>query len=256
MGNAPIQQVDNHVYPSGNIYSGQMRNKKRHGQGTLRWPDGAVYVGSWVMDKCEGPGVMKFPNGSVFEGNFVQHNPYGQGKLTTINQEVLYGFWNYLGRSGMTTTPVGKYEFNGELIDLKSGERRYMNGPLALYLQSGLVSLPNMPDPMQSLLPYAEVVAATAVANKTGGKTDKYEAETGVPLAHAIQTAPTSSNSIAYGQADAAFFQRHPDDHAAISLLDPRTHLAALGVPVTPANVNAHRQAEIQSEYQVPQQRQ
>jgi len=194
---------------------------------------------------------MRFPNGSVFEGNFVNNNPYGQGQLTTINQEMLRGFWEYHGRSDMTNTPVGKYQFSGELIELKTGVVRPIRGPLALYLLSGLVSLPNMPDPMQAMLPFAEVVAdAGALASGGQGmKVDKYDTKEAVPVAQAIASAPTSSASISFGQPDIAFTQRHPEDHARVDLVDPRLYLAGLGVPVNPANVNARRQAELQSQY-------
>jgi hypothetical protein len=203
------------------------------------------------MDKCDGFGKMTFPNGSVFEGQWIKSNPYGQGQLTTVNQEMLIGFWEHHGRSDQTATAVGKYQFRGELIDLKTGERRQIAGPLALYLTSGLVSLPNMTDPQQAMLPYAEVIIdamqVTGGGSEKGGKEDIYETKESVPIAHAIQTAPTSSASIAYGQPEVAFRAKHRDDHFTVDLLDPRTTLASLGVPVTPANTNAHRQAEIRA---------
>jgi hypothetical protein len=196
------------------------------------------------MDKCDGFGQMKFPNGSVWEGQWVRSNPHGQGKLTTINSEVLEGFWEHFGRSDQTMSAVGKYQFRGELIDLKSGERRQLAGPLALYLASGLVSLPNMPDPLQALLPFAEVIAD----GNGDGKPDKYDYKQAVPVAQAIQTATTSSASISFGQPDVAFRARHPDDHFTVDLIDPRVHLAALGVPVNPANTNARRQQELRAQ--------
>lgn len=235
--------MESFTYPSGNVYSGHLSGRKRHGQGTLRWVDGAQYTGQWSNDECQGQGTMRFPNGSVFEGNWVRNNPYGQGQLTTINQELLVGFWEFHGRSDQTAAPVGKYVFRGELVDLKNGERRQYNGPLALYLTSGLVSLPNMADPLQALLPYAEVIADAQAAAPHDEKSEKGA----VPIAQAIQTAPTSSSSISYGQPDVAFKQRHPDDHFAVDLADPRVYLAGLGVPVNPANVNARRQAEIRA---------
>jgi hypothetical protein len=137
----------------------------------MTWPDGAVYSGQFIMDKCNGYGTMRFPNGSVFEGQWVRSNPHGDGKLTTVNQEVLQGYWEHYGRSNQMLSAVGKYMFRGELIDLKSGERRQLAGPLALYLTSGLVALPNMADPLLALLPFAEVII-DADAN---GKPDKFD---------------------------------------------------------------------------------
>ena len=255
MGNSNVRQVPLYTYPSGNTYSGQMLGRKRHGQGTMTWRDGATYTGGWRSDKFEGYGTMRFPNGSVYEGGFAQNNPYGQGSLTTINQEVLRGEWICHGRSDMVAEAAAKYQFTGELIDIKSNTVRPIRGPLAFYLTSGLVSLPTMPDPMRAMLPYAEVVAVTAVSseNEKDGKIDKYDAPpVAVPVAaHAIQTAPSSSSSISYGNNEMALQERHPDDHARVDILDPVLHLHGLGIPVgvNPYNHNARRQQELQSQY-------
>ena len=248
MGNTPVREVSQFRFPSGNVYSGQMRGTKRHGQGTLKWPDGATYTGQWVNDLCEGQGTMRFPNGSVYEGNFVQNNPYGQGTLTTINQEALSGFWEYHGRSGMTATPAGMYIFDGQLIDLKTKTVRVLHRQnMAFYLLSGLVSLPNMPDPMMAMLPFAEVVADDYSAPQ--GKKDKYDEKESVPVAQAVQSAPPSSSSIVFGKPDVALMQRHPDDHFAVDVADPRLYLGSLGLPVYAPNVNASRQAQLQANY-------
>jgi hypothetical protein len=255
MGNQSATQVQNYRYPSGNVYSGSMVGGKRSGQGTLTWPDGGSYTGTWRSDECEGQGLMRFPNGSSYEGAFVRNNPRGDGKFTTTNGEVLMGFWEYLGRADRASTPIGKYSFQGELIDLKTNKRTFYHGPLALYLQSGLVSLPNMPDPMESMLPYA--VALTGTDSKDPAS-EKVLAEEGralfkggmdsgasVPVAYAVQTASTTSSSVSYGRHEPAFQERHPDDHAAFNLLDPRLYLAGLGLPTQPVNINQRRQEEI-----------
>jgi hypothetical protein len=261
-----MKQVENYRFASGNVYSGAMLGTKRHGHGTLTWPDGARYEGSWVNDQCEGMGSLQFPNGSVFQGGFVRNNPYGRGKLTTANGEVLEGFWEYHGRSDQSAAPVGKYKFSGELLDLKSGQRRKLDGPLAFYLQSGLVSLPNMADPMEAMLPYA-VVLAGGEQEKGGDTTTAQLAEEGrvlfqegmnagpnggqnVPIAYAVQTAPSTSASVTYGQADPHLQRRHPEDHVAYSLLDPRLYLSSLGFPVQPANINQDKQQAIRQQQQ------
>jgi hypothetical protein len=67
-----------------------------------------------------------------------------------------------------------------------------------LYLQSGLVSLPNMQDPMQALLPYAQTAApGTTFKTDTGGKLD------GVPVAQAAQMLPSSSDGLRFGEHEA-----------------------------------------------------
>jgi len=251
MGNEQAKSVQNHRYPSGNVYSGEMVGGKRQGQGTLTWPDGATYEGGWLNDLCEGKGHMQFPNGSIYEGGFVRNNPCGSGKLTTVNGEVVEGFWEYQGRSDTSSVAVGKYSFHGELLDLKTGQRRSLVGPLALYLQSGLVSLPNMPDPMESIFPYAAILSSgddkATLANPALAEEGRALFQEGliagdVPIAHVVQTAPSTSSSISYGQAEPALQSRHRDDHAAYSLLDPRLYLNSLGVPIQPTNINQQKQ--------------
>jgi hypothetical protein len=258
MGNEQARQVERYTYPSGNVYSGTMIGTKRHGEGSLTWVDGGVYTGGWENDQCQGFGKMRFPNGSVYEGNFVRNNPYGQGKLTTNNGEVLSGFWEFHGRSDQARTPVGKYQFHGELVDTKTGQRTALHGPLALYLQSGLVSLPNMPDPAQSMFPYAlafvenDKDAMSNPALAEGGKALFQQAmNNDVPVAYAVGTAPTSSTSVSYGQHEPALQEKHPDDHVAYSLLDPRLYLGSLGFPTQPTNINHAKQQAIRQQQQV-----
>jgi hypothetical protein len=264
MGNEQASQrryVPEYRYPSGNLYSGEMVGNKRSGQGRLVWIDGAKYEGNWENDQCEGAGRLQFPNGSVYEGRFVKNNPYGEGKLTTVNGEALDGFWEYHGRSQQTSASVGKYQFKGDLIDLKTGQRRRYQGPLALYLQSGLVSLPNMADPMEAMFPYAVVLmdgeqdkgesVATAQLAEEGRALFQEGLSVGdVPIAYAVQTAPSTSSSISYGQADAALGNRHPEDHATFSLLDPRLYLSSLGFNTQPVNINEQRQNQIRGQQQ------
>lgn len=245
MGNAPVS-VQNHRYPSGNSYTGTLVGTKRHGTGSLTWPDGGRYDGFWKDDLCEGLGTMQFPNGSVYQGEFRRNNPYGSGTLTTINKEKLVGHWEYLGRSDRTREPCGKYMFKGELQDTYSGSVQPIHGPLALYLLSGLVTLPNMSDPMQALLPYAIAVNAEQVG--TAEEAKKMQEENGkVPMAvAAAQAATSTSASIAFGKPEIAFQQRHQDDHASADLLDPRLYLNAVGITIAnPANTNSQRQQQV-----------
>ncbi|KAH9260322.1 hypothetical protein BASA81_001492 [Batrachochytrium salamandrivorans] len=246
MGNEASSSVQNFRYPSGNVYTGQLLGKKRHGTGQLTWPDGARYEGTFASDKLHGQGKLVFPNGSVYEGGFHENNPQGNGQLTTRNGEVLRGFFSFQGRSDRTHVPVGKYQFSGQLIDSKTSWSQPLNGPLALYLLSGLVSLPNMNDPMEAMLPYA--VATSAAAGLTG------ESEKGgngaLPVAAVVQSLPSSSDSISYGKHEQAFAAKHKHDHVAADVFDPRLLLASVGVPVNPVNTNAQRQRDIRAQEQ------
>jgi len=149
------------TYPSGNVYEGDVTSSnKRQGQGTLTWPDGAVYRGNFAADAPHGNGLIRFPNGSTFEGNFARGMPWGSGKLVTVNKEVMDGEFVFFGKAkyGTSRGPVGKYSFHGTITDLSTGARSNHNGPCALHLTTGLVTLPGMQDPSAMLFPFAQVV--------------------------------------------------------------------------------------------------
>lgn len=195
-------------------------------------------------DQLHGMGTLKFPNGSSFQGNFVRNNPNGQGRLTTKNLEAVDGNWQFNGRSVNNGSPVGKYYFAGTLIDLKTGSQQPLSGPLALYLLSGLVSLPNMADPMEALLPYAIVTNGTATVVK---EDEKGGTPVAMPVADVVQNAVSSSDALKFGQPEAAFRKYDVNDHASVDVLDPRAWLNGVGISAfgAPANTNAKAQAEI-----------
>jgi hypothetical protein len=55
-------------FESGAVFTGKMRNGKRHGFGIQVWPDGAKYEGNWKNDKTDGKGKFWHANGDYFEG--------------------------------------------------------------------------------------------------------------------------------------------------------------------------------------------
>jgi len=254
MGAQP-SQVAEHRYPSGNVYSGSMLGSKRHGAGTLRWADGAVYEGDWREDEMHGSGRIKFPNQSEYQGAFSHNNPYGYGTLTTINGERLTGEWQFQGRSAGPSGPVGKYYFSGDVSDASA--RRHYSGPLTLHQMSGLVALPGMPDATAHVMPYADVVGAdtsTPEGRKMLAEATPVGAPVGaVPQAKVVDPA---GGSIAYGYQDPALNPRHPDDHAAYEVLDPRLWLNSLGVTAfgQPHNVNRAEQERIRAAQHAQQQ--
>lgn len=50
-GNAKI------MYPSADIYIGEVKDYDRHGKGTLILKNGEKYVGNFINGKCEGFGI-------------------------------------------------------------------------------------------------------------------------------------------------------------------------------------------------------
>ena len=63
-------------------YTGQWKNRKFHGEGTLRWKCGDVYVGGFKNDKICGKGKMTFANGDVYVGGHKNDEMCGKGKMT------------------------------------------------------------------------------------------------------------------------------------------------------------------------------
>lgn len=102
------------VSPEGSIYSGQIKNSKKHGKGEMIWPSNNEYFvgefkedelhgyglfrapgveseGFWVNSLLEGVGVTRQSDGVVYEGEFKGGKRNGKGKLVLQNQEVYEG---------------------------------------------------------------------------------------------------------------------------------------------------------------------
>ena len=147
-------------YPNGNYYSGDMKGSKRHGQGTYTWgDDGTVYTGGWVKNEMSGYGETTFKNGNRFAGQFFRNNISGTGRMDTLNKEVIQGVWNFKGRvnnvANSWTQPVANYDLD-VVITSADGLTRTYRGPASLQLKTGLVVLPYMKDPTESI--YAAIV--------------------------------------------------------------------------------------------------
>ncbi|XDD51042.1 hypothetical protein AB3N59_04485 [Leptospira sp. WS92.C1] len=71
-----------YVYESGEVYSGNFKNDKRHGSGMIQYRDGDRYVGNFLNDKKVGVGKYQFSNGAVFNGRFMEDGESAEGFLT------------------------------------------------------------------------------------------------------------------------------------------------------------------------------
>ena len=60
-------------YEGGEKYSGEFKDSKRHGYGTLTSATGKRYEGEWVNDLQNGQGTLISPNGAKYTGAF-KHN--------------------------------------------------------------------------------------------------------------------------------------------------------------------------------------
>ena len=67
-------------YPDGSIYTGDVTDGIRSGQGTLVLEDGTRYVGTWSEDRLL-DGRLSFPNGNWYEGHFLGFEYDGEGEF-------------------------------------------------------------------------------------------------------------------------------------------------------------------------------
>ena len=55
-------------FPHGTMYSGDWKNGKYDGQGTITFPDGSMYVGTFKDGEYHGHGNLTLPDGRVLKG--------------------------------------------------------------------------------------------------------------------------------------------------------------------------------------------
>jgi len=68
-------------YPNGDVYEGNMLNRKKNGKGKLYYINGDVYEGEWVNDKREGKGKFYIKSeDSHIDGHF-QNDEVQYGKM-------------------------------------------------------------------------------------------------------------------------------------------------------------------------------
>jgi hypothetical protein len=53
-------------------YSGELKDGKKHGHGTLIFSDGTKYVGEFKDDVIHGHGTLTYADGDVYVGGFVK----------------------------------------------------------------------------------------------------------------------------------------------------------------------------------------
>ncbi|KAL0491800.1 hypothetical protein AKO1_010241 [Acrasis kona] len=64
---------------NGAVYTGQMKDGKRHGKGTQTFSDGSKYDGEWRQDTKCGKGVELFSNSNRYEGFWLRNVRHGPG---------------------------------------------------------------------------------------------------------------------------------------------------------------------------------
>ena len=76
----------------GDTYIGEFKDGKRHGQGTYTHADGDKYVGNYKDDKKHGQGTYTYVSGSKYAGEFKDGNMHGQGAYTYYDGRVEKGY--------------------------------------------------------------------------------------------------------------------------------------------------------------------
>mmetsp|Transcript_65128 Transcript_65128/g.196544 ORF Transcript_65128/g.196544 Transcript_65128/m.196544 type:complete len:306 (+) Transcript_65128:71-988(+) len=67
------------VWASGNYYTGDIHNGKKHGNGTFTWASGQTYTGQLVNGDFEGRGVFEYEGGNRYEGEVHKDQKHGEG---------------------------------------------------------------------------------------------------------------------------------------------------------------------------------
>jgi hypothetical protein len=81
------------TYANGDVYDGEWRGGRRHGNGMYTYRSGNVYFGAWEDDHRNGYGVCKYANGDTYEGEWQKDMKNGAGRYTFKQGHVYEGFW-------------------------------------------------------------------------------------------------------------------------------------------------------------------
>ena len=69
------------IQSDGSVYTGEIRDDMKHGQGVQTWEDGSRHEGAWQCDEANGYGKFESADGNVYEGMWFNDQAHGKGKL-------------------------------------------------------------------------------------------------------------------------------------------------------------------------------
>ncbi len=105
-----------YAWPDGRRYTGTFRRGLPNGHGTYTLPNGEKYVGEFVDNRRTGQGVYTWPDGRKYVGEFRDDKPSGQGTYTWLDGKRYDGEFRdgQADGNGTFTWPDGR-KYVGEL---------------------------------------------------------------------------------------------------------------------------------------------
>ena len=116
----PLEADPGFMLRHGFTYSGQWKDARCHGRGTMESGDGSTYSGMWKEGKYNGQGTMKYPDGSRYTGGWRDGSYDGFGTFAGSTGERHTGQWKDGKPSGKGThvQPSGRM-YRGDWKDGK-----------------------------------------------------------------------------------------------------------------------------------------
>ena len=85
------------------LYVGEWKNNTQHGKGTITFVSGGKYIGQWKNDAKHGNGTHTWPHGVKYVGGWKNNNMHGKGTHTWPNGDKYVGDWKDGKKNGKGT---------------------------------------------------------------------------------------------------------------------------------------------------------
>ena len=88
------------TWANGDQYIGELKDNKRHGQGTFTYTNEDQYIGEYKDDKRHGQGTYTYSDGDQYIGELKDNKFHGQGTFTYSDGTSDKGIWEddeYIG---------------------------------------------------------------------------------------------------------------------------------------------------------------